>query len=86
MKTIALEVPESLLWQTGASREEVKRRAQFLLALKLFEVGQITSGQAALLSGQSRVAFLLEASQNGVPVADLDEDEIAEEVAQAKCV
>ena len=85
MKTIALEIPEALLWQSGASREEIKRQSQFLLALKLFEVGQITSGQAAALSGQSRVAFLFEASQNGVAVADLDPEELAAEVAQAKC-
>jgi hypothetical protein len=59
MKIIRLEIPESLLWQTGESSEQLRARAQFLLALKFFELGQITSGQAAELSKVSRVEFLL---------------------------
>ena len=83
MKTIALEIPESLLWQTGESVERLKARAQFLLALKFFELGQITSGQAAELSGLTRVEFLFKAGEHGVPVADLDQEELAREVAHA---
>jgi predicted HTH domain antitoxin len=83
MKTIALEIPESLLWQTGESTEQLRTRAQFLLALKFFELGQITSGQAAELSKLSRVEFLFKASEHGVAVADLDETELAKEVARA---
>jgi hypothetical protein len=83
MKTIALEVPEALIWQTGKSEEQVKARAQFLLALKLFELGEITSGQAADLSKITRIEFLARASEHGVAVADLDEVELAKEVARA---
>src|SRR5438105_4856514 len=83
MKTIALEIPESLLWQTGESTEQLKARAQFLLALKLFELGQVTSGQAAELSRMSRVEFLFKAGEHGVPVADLDQAEIEKEIARA---
>ena len=83
MKTIALELPASLLWQTGESEKQLKARAQFLLALKFFELGQMTSGQAAELSQMSRVEFLFEASKHGVPVANLDEAELAEEIARA---
>ena len=83
MKTISLEIPESLLWQTGETTEGLKARAQFLLALKFFELGQLTSGQAADLSGLTRVEFLFKAGEHGVPVADLDESELAKETARA---
>jgi predicted HTH domain antitoxin len=83
LKTITLEIPEALLWKGGESREAVRRESQFLLALKLFEVGKITSGQAAELSGLNRVDFILAASRDGVPVADLDEEEIAQEASRA---
>jgi hypothetical protein len=83
VKTIALEIPESLLWQTGESTEQLKARAQFLLALKLFEIGQITSGQAATLCGIGRVEFIFKASEHGIAVADLDENEMAAEIARA---
>ena len=80
---ISVEVPESLIWQTGKSEEQVKAHAQFLLALKMFELGEITSGQAAEISKTSRVEFLSRASKHGVPVADLDEIELAKEIARA---
>jgi hypothetical protein len=83
MKTISLEIPESLLWQTGESTADLKARAQFLLALKFFELGQMTSGQAAKLSGLTRIEFLFKAGEHGVPVADLDENDLAKEAARA---
>jgi predicted HTH domain antitoxin len=55
--------------------------ARFLLALKLFEQGRISSGKAAILCGLGRVEFLLAAGRNGVPVVDLSEDERTEEFA-----
>ncbi len=75
MKTITLEIPESLLLHGVKSHDAVVRRSRFLLALKYFELGEITSGQAAAMAGVSRVKFLLEASRHGVPVADMDDDE-----------
>ena len=75
MRTITLEVPDSLFWRDAKSSESVERRSRFLLALKYFELGEITSGQAATMAGISRVAFLREASRHGVPVADLDDGE-----------
>ena len=83
MKTIALEIPASLLFQTGESPEQLRDRAQFLLALKLFELGQITSGQAAQLCQISRFSFLLKAGEHGVPIADFSDDEIAAEIKAA---
>jgi hypothetical protein len=83
VKTIPLEVPESLLFQTGESREQLRSRAQFLLALKFFELGQLTSGQAAELCGISRVEFILKAGEHRVPVANLQDEELLEELKRA---
>ncbi|MFB1512683.1 MAG: UPF0175 family protein, partial [Thiocapsa sp. C3-sup] len=55
--------------------------ARFLLALKLFEQGRISSGKAAVLCGMGRVAFLLAAGRAGVPVVDLSGDDLDEEFA-----
>jgi predicted HTH domain antitoxin len=76
MKSITLEVPDSLFWHPAKSADTVERRSRFLLALKYFELGEITSGQAAAMSGISRVQFLTDASRLGVAVADLDDDEL----------
>jgi predicted HTH domain antitoxin len=79
MKSITLEVPDSLFWHPAKSADTVERRSRFLLALKYFELGEITSGQAAAMSGISRVQFLTDASRLGVAVADLDDDELRAE-------
>jgi len=53
--------------------------ARFLLALKLFEQGRISSGKAGRLCHRGRVEFLLAASRAGVPVGGLKEEELAQE-------
>lgn len=81
--TIQLDVPDGLLLATGQSTEEFVREAKFLLALKLFEIGRLSSGRAALLADLPRVEFLFRAGQMGVPVVELDEEELDREFAGA---
>jgi len=49
------------------------------LAMKLFEMGRLTSGQAAQLAGVSRVAFLFNCPQWNVPAVNWDAAELAAE-------
>ncbi|HEX9942635.1 MAG TPA: UPF0175 family protein [Thermoanaerobaculia bacterium] len=79
MGVIHIDLPESILLSTGQSREEFVRDAKFYLALKLFELGRLSSGRAAEVCGISRVEFLLLAGRSGVPVADLDAEELDRE-------
>lgn len=79
MGVIHIDLPESVLLTTGQSQEEFVKEAKFLLALKLFELGRMSSGVAAEISGMPRGDFLLRASQAAVPVADLDEEELSRE-------
>ncbi|MDQ3397784.1 MAG: UPF0175 family protein, partial [Deinococcota bacterium] len=60
MKTIEIEYPESLTAALNLSSEAFAREARLALAIKLFEVGRVSSGQAARLAEVSRVQFLLE--------------------------
>ena len=78
--TLAIDFPTCLTLQ-GKSLAELEQRSKFLLALKYFELGEITSGQADQMAGMGRVAFLNEASRNGVPVIDMDEAEMELEFA-----
>ena len=81
MKTLAVNVPDSLLVHT--SDEDLARQSQFLLGLKFFELGRLTSSQAAEMCGMNRVDFLVAASQTGTPVADLNEQELRREIHDA---
>ena len=83
MKTISVQVPEALLLQTGESVEDLTRQSQFYLALKYFEVGRLTSGQAAEMCGMNRIDFVLAAGRQGIAVADLEPEELHNEIARA---
>jgi predicted HTH domain antitoxin len=81
MGVIHVDLPESILLSTGQSQEDFVRDAKFFVAVKLFELGRISSGRAAEICGLPRVEFLLLAGRSGVPVADLDADELNREFA-----
>ena len=79
MNTVMLELPIDALALPGVPTEELAREAKYMLALKLFEVGRLSSGKAGKLCGMGRVEFLLAAGRAGVPVLALDDDELSAE-------
>lgn len=83
MAKLQLDLPDSVLLAAGQSPEEFTLEAKFLLALKLFELGRISSGQAAELCEMPRVEFLFRAGRLKIPVADLDGEELADEFRDA---
>ncbi len=79
MSPVKIELPADILLAVGQSREQFIKEAKFLLSLKLFELGRLSSGKAAELCGLNRVDFLLSAGRLGVSIADLDEEELMRE-------
>ena len=59
MKAMQIEYPESWTAAAGSTTERFENEARMALAMKLFEMGRLTSGQAAQLAGVSRLAFLV---------------------------
>ena len=53
------------------------------MAAKLFEMGRLSSGMAAMLAKIDRVAFLLNLHHYGVSMIDLDEEELASAMKNA---
>lgn len=83
MKSLKLEVPDSLLVQSGVSLADLSREAQAELAFHYFRSGRLTSGQAAEMAGMNRVDFMKAASARQIPLFDLDADELAREIKAA---
>ena len=78
--TLTIEYTDDLLFALGVSDKEFSREAKFLLAAKLYELGKISSGQAAILAEKSRVEFLLSLSNLGVAMSNLREEDLAREL------
>ena len=77
--TLTIEYQDDLLFRLGLNSEQFSAEAKLMLAAKLYELGRLSSGEAALLAGKSRVEFLFALGQIGVPMSNLHaEDTIAE--------
>jgi predicted HTH domain antitoxin len=83
MKTATFMYPESLLALLNQSAESFEGEARTAMAMKLFELGRLTSGQAATIAGMGRVDFLLRCQTYGVASVEWDEDDIQREVEVA---
>ena len=66
MQAIEIEYPEAWTAGSGSSAEAFAQETRMAAAVKLFEIGCLTSGHAAHLAGISRVTFLLSYPQWGV--------------------
>lgn len=54
--------------------------ARLMLAIKLYEMGKVTLGQAAKIAGYSKQAFIELLGHYGVPVVAYSLEELREEV------
>jgi predicted HTH domain antitoxin len=58
-RQIVINVPESVLQAENTDADNVARELCILAAVKLYELGRLSSGRAAELAGMSRVEFLM---------------------------
>lgn len=76
MSTITLDYPSSWPAAMGSDDLQFAADAKTAAAMKLFECGKLSSGQAAQLAGLGRAEFLLSCRQWGVASVEWDGDEI----------
>jgi predicted HTH domain antitoxin len=58
-RKIVIDVPEKILLAEKVDEKAFARELRLLAAIKLFELGRLSSGRASDLAGMSRVEFLL---------------------------
>lgn len=69
--SLTIQYGDDILFSSGLTRNEFDLEARFLLAGKLYEMGRLSSGQAAKLCGRGRVDFLLSLPRIGISVTNL---------------
>jgi predicted HTH domain antitoxin len=74
---VSLNIPHEALMALKLSPDAAEREIVLVAAVKLFEVGRLCAGAAALLAGLPKPVFMTKLVDYGVPVFRLVEGDVA---------
>lgn len=80
---LTIPYPEELLLSLKENSAEFEAEARLLLAVKLYEMGRVSTGMAARLAGMGRVAFMFALNRFGLSPIGVEPSELAEDMANA---
>lgn len=83
MSEIKLTLPEATLLALQGTSESAAAEVRLAAAVKLYEVGRLSSGAAAALAGIPRTSFLTKLADYGVATFQLSEEELREDFERA---
>jgi predicted HTH domain antitoxin len=85
MGNYVLMIPYSddLLLSLKTTRAGFEAEARLLLAVKLYELGRVTTGVAAQIAGINRVAFIFALEKFGLSPIGVEPDELERDLANA---
>ncbi len=80
---LTIPYPQDLLLSLKEDEHGFEAEARLLLAVKLYEMGRVTTGMAARLAGVDRVSFMFELDRFGLSPIGVDADELEQDMANA---
>jgi len=80
MQHVTLDIPEETLLALKLAPEGAAAELRLAAAVKLHELGRLSSGAAATLAGVPRVVFLTKLADYAVPTFRLTEEELRREL------
>jgi len=80
MAQLTVNLPDDLARSVRLSDAELEAQVKLMAALKMFELGKLSSGKAAELAGLSRRDFLDACARYRVSVANLPAEDLEEEL------
>jgi predicted HTH domain antitoxin len=79
--TLIIDYPNGLETAVSMTKQEFAAEVRLMAALKMFELGKLSSGKAAQLAGISRVEFFEMCGRYRVSIMNYSGDEIEAELA-----
>lgn len=81
MGQVTITIPDDMLAAVGSDPRKVAEELCLLAAVKLYEMGRLSSGAASDLAGIPKPLFLLKLADFGIPALRLSDEELEREVA-----
>jgi len=82
MEQLILDYPEGLETAVSITKNEFEAQIRLMAALKMFELGKLSSGKAARLADMPRVQFFEMCGRYQVPIVNYSAEELALELDQ----
>ena len=83
MRSLTIDYGDEVLLALGLSPEQFREEAKILLAVKLYELGRLSTGAAAQLAGVPKPLFLMKLADYGVDTFDLSDEELRRDMTNA---
>lgn len=83
MFDIKLSLPDETLVALKRTPDQMAEEIRLAAAMKLYELGRLSSGAAAALAGVPRVVFLGKLADYGIATFKMSAEEIAEDLSRA---
>ena len=83
MCSVTLDIPDDSLAALKLSAAALGEELRLAAAMKLYEVGRLSAGAAAILAGVPEPAFLSKLSDYNVAAVRLSEAELSEDARRA---
>ena len=81
---VTIDLPDNLLKELSFGFTDLEREIKFLLAVKLVEMGRISTGRAAEWIGIPKPRFLQEMGRYGLSAFPIDEETLEQDILNAR--
>ena len=83
MRSLTIEYGDDVLTELALSQEQFGEEARLIIAVKLYEMGRLSTGSAAAFAEVPKPLFLAKLADYGVDTFDVVRDELQTDIANA---
>ncbi len=83
-RSLTIDYGDEVLLALGLSPDQFREEAKILIAVKLHELGRLSTGAAAQLAGIPKPLFLIKLADYGVETFDLSDEELRRDMTHAR--
>ena len=83
-RSLTIDYGDEVLLALGLSPDQFREEAKILIAVKLYEMGRLSTGAAAKFADVPKPLFLTQLADYGVETFDLSDEELRRDMTHAR--